>query len=727
MYVHLGSLTESYEITEDDSLYFNSDQSIIYFMIDGILSSYNVSNIDSITFKAEVLDSTVYVTYNETTVSVINPLAAYGVVVDVDGADVVVHSTIPVKGIKYVLAGTTSNGMFKMYSDESFKMFLNGVNVTNSDWPAMNIQSGKKAYIEVVNGTTNSFTDGATYADPFIGDEGEEDQSAAFFSEGKIIFSGTGTLSINGNGTDQHALRSDDYIEINEATININSAAKDGLHGKDGVFINSGFVNVYSTGDGIDGDESVVEINGGEVYVNSTSDDVKAIKCDSTISINGGDITVIVSGDQSKGIDSKQSIYIYGGNIDISTSGSVVLEASGSGYDPSYCTAINADEDIVIGNAFIEINGTGAANKGISCDGNLYVNGSDITVVESGNGNTYTNESGENDSYHGSCINVDGDIEFLYGSIDLSHSGNGGKGISTDANLTIGGTSYNPELTIVTSGGEIVLSRMRPPGPNPEETDADEAKAIKADIAVTINSGIININSADDGIKADESITFNDGEINITQSYEGVEAPNITVNGGNISIFSSDDCFNATYGNGGEEDDGSLLSFKGGYAYISCTGGDALDSNGDIAISGGTIIDHGPASNVEVGMDYNGTCNVSGGYLVISAGNSNMLQTPSNSSSQYSVMLKSYSTLQAGTLIHIEDNSGNYILTFAPERDYSSLIFSSSALSSGTYKVYTGGTSSGTEENGLYTGGTYSGGTLKKTFTISGIVTTATF
>jgi hypothetical protein len=56
------------------------------------------------------------------------------------------------------------------------------------------------------------------------------------------------------------------------------------------------------------------------------------------------------------------------------------------------------------------------------------------------------------------------------------------------------------------------------------------------------------------------------------------------------------------------------------------------------------------------------------------------------------------------------------------------MIFSSPDLKSGsTYYIYIGGSSTGTDINGLYSGGTYSGGTQRKSFTISGKVTSVSF
>lgn len=735
MMVHSQNGTETFEITEDDSLYFNADQSKAYFNIAGSLTEFSVEDIDSITFDVNT-DSTIYVTYDGISVSVINPLSDAGVAITTDGADVVVQSTADIKDINYILSGTTDDGMFKIYSEKRFNLLLNEVHITNADGPAINSQSGKKALVDLVAGTTNSLTDGTDYADPVLDNEGEEeDQSATFFSEGKLIFAGSGSLTINSLGSDQHGLRSDDYIQIDEGTITVTSAVKDGIHAKEGFYMNGGTVNVTSSGDGIDSDEGVLEITGGNITINSEADDVKGIKSDTTLTISGGVINMTVAGVQSKGIDSDLGITISGGTINIETTGGVLLESSGSGYDPSYCSAISCDGDINISGGTFNITNEGEANRGISCDGNLVITGGDLTINASGDGAKYTNELGEDDSYHGSCIKVDGNFTFNLGSIILTNSGSGGKGISVDTEIIVGDGDSSPVLNVTTTGTSITITAGGggggpggPGGPGGSTGDYDESKAIKGDGAITFNSGDVTISSADDGIKSDESISFNDGTVSITRSVEGVEAPTITVNGGEISIHASDDGFNATNGNGGEADDGSMLSFTGGYIHVSASGGDALDSNGDISISGGTIVAHGPQSSPEVGMDVNGTCLISGGLLIVSGTNSNMTEGASSGSTQYSLLLQTSSMISAGTLFHIEDSEGKNIVTFAPERSYYSIVFSSSDLTNGSsYNVYTGGSSSGEEVNGLYTGGTYSGGTQKTSFTISSSVTNVSF
>ena len=712
--VHTQNQSIGMFISGIDSMYFSENGLITYFQTAGRVSEFNTSDIDSITFGSST-DSTVYITYNGTEASVINPLESLGVTVEIDGADVIVTANTDIGDLNYVLTGTTSDGMFKIYSDKKFDLHLNNVQITNNDGPAVNVQSSKKITVILDEGTNNILTDGETYSDP----PDEEDQDGAFFSEGQLIFTGSGNLAINGLGEDQHGLCSDDYIEVEEGNITINSAVKDGIHVNDGFFMNGGRVDITSDGDGIDAGETVVEISDGSLVILNSGDDKSAIKADSTINITGGNLNITVEGDQSKGIKSKQTVTISNCTLDINTSGGVVLESSGSGFDPSYCTAIKADLDVIINSSDITITATGTAGRGISCDRNIIINSGSIGIASSGNGASYTNESGQRDTYAGHCLNADGSITIADGEVTLNNSGSGGKGINVDANLYIGTTSTEPIVQITTTGQKIYISTG----------DYAEAKAISVDNTIRIENGNITISSADDGIKSKDSLIINDGTINITKSYEGLETPNLTINGGDISVNSSDDGLNTTYGTDGEFNDGSRLIVNGGYIYVNSTQGDAIDGNGDIFINGGVIVANGPQSDPEVGLDVNGACKVTGGFLVISGTNSNMTEGPSQSSTQHSVLCRRNQALTAGTLFHIEDTAGNSLVTFAPIRNYYSIIFSDSQLTAGSqYKIYTGGSySGGTIKDGLYTGGTYTSGTLRTTFTLTSMSQTVSF
>lgn len=699
-----------------DSIYFTENGTRFNILAGNGIGMWPVSNIDSLAFGED--SHTILINYKNGYVEIFNPLVFEGVLVNAIGYDVTVNSESVFQDINYRLSGTTSNGSFKIYSAKRYNIQLNGVNITNPDGPAINIQTDEKATIDLMSGTSNYITDGATYANP----PNDEDQKGAIFSEAKLVFDGTGSLQVTGKGTAQDAINSDDKIQILNGNITVVQSVNDGIHGKDGIEISGGTVKITAEGDGIDAGGTFVNISGGNITTTNTKEATKGISCDSTITISGGTVNVTVSGAQSKGIQCNQAMTLSGGTINVTNSGDVVLVASGSGYNPSYCTAIKSDAGVTCSGANITINGTGKGSKSISSNTAINISGGTVNITNSGAGAKYNNTSGVADAYIATSLSSDNTISIAGGTLTTSNSGAGGKGISCDGTLTIGTESSSPTVSVTTTGTKILISGS---GPN---ANYAEAKAVSCNGAITITNGNITIKSADDGLKSTTSITVSNATIDVQNCYEGFESPAITINSGNVSVKSTDDSFNGTYGNGGENDDNSLVKVTGGQVVLNTTGGDGLDSNGDITMTGGTVIVHGPQSAPEVGMDYNGTCNVNGGFLVISGTNSNMTQAPSNTSTQHAVLAKSNSSLSASTLFHIQDASGNNIVTFQPLRSYYSVVLSSSLLiQGGTYSIYTGGTCSGTNNNGLYEGGTYSGGTFKKTFTVNSMITGINF
>jgi hypothetical protein len=257
---------------------------------------------------------------------------------------------------------------------------------------------------------------------------------------------------------------------------------------------------------------------------------------------------------------------------------------------------------------------------------------------------------------------------------------------------------------------------------------------------LTIDGGNITISAGGDGLKSDTTITLNAGTVNIPTSYEGVEAEYITINGGEIRLVSSDDGFNATSqadtvtttaqtggragrgGGFGESAGAYLVTINGGMVVMDAQG-DGLDSNGSIVMTGGTVIVNGTTANNNGSVDYNGGFTISGG-LLIAVGSAGMPQAPEASSTQNSVMLNSDTIYAGGTLVHIQNSAGENIMTFAPNKNFQSVVLSSAGLVSGeTYTVYVGGSATGEVTDGLYSDNPTTLGTQIAQFTVSSTVT----
>jgi trimeric autotransporter adhesin len=615
------------------------------------------------------------------------------ITVDNTGAEVSGSKVTIISAGTYSISGTLTNGQIVVNTMDSaiVRLILNRVNITCSSSAPVYIKSASKVLIVLADNTENYITDGKSYVL-----NADNEPNAAIFSKSYLSFFGDGSLNVTANYKD--GITSKNGIVIKRGTIKVNSA-DDGIRGKDYLIIKDGNITVNAGGDGLKSDN---DSDKGYGY----------------ITIESGLFNISSVAD---GIHSISSSTFTGGTFIINTTGNVVLTASGSGYDPSFSEGIKCKSSITFSDANITIKSTGIAGKGISSDGNINILSGTINLITSGGGATYKNTSGMTDSYNATSIAADGNIIILNGFVTTSSSGLGGKGVKSDGTLTVGDADNSPNISITTTGAKFAVSG----------NSYDQAKAISADGAITINNGTVIVSSSDDGIKSKTSIVISNATVSILKSYEGMEAPIITVKSGSISIASTDDGFNATEGTvagGTESNDGSLLTINGGTIVVNVSGGDGVDSNGSFVMTAGIVVVHGPQSQPEVGMDVNGTSTISGGFLVISGTNSNMTEGLSTTSSLYSIIAMSTSSISASTLFHIQDASGNDIVTFKPVRSYYSIVFSSSGLTLGsTYYIYTGGTSTGTNTNGLYVGGIYSGGTLKKSFTVSAKVTNVSF
>ncbi|MBE6877015.1 MAG: carbohydrate-binding domain-containing protein, partial [Ruminococcus sp.] len=262
------------------------------------------------------------------------------------------------------------------------------------------------------------------------------------------------------------------------------------------------------------------------------------------------------------------------------------------------------------------------------------------------------------------------------------------------------------------------------------EEDTISIKGIKAGSMLYISGGSLKLNTADDALHsnnslyitggefhieagdkalhADADLTVSGGIVNITQSYEGIEASDILVSGGTINLTSSDDGFNASDGS----QQGAMgnavncaLEISGGYVYVNANG-DGLDSNGSMTISGGTVLVDGPTNDGNGALDSNNGISLTGGFL-FAAGSSGMAEYPDDAS-QNAIVITLDNYQNANTLVTLCDEDGNEIISFAPSKQFNSVIFSSDALESGkTYTLYLNGTSTASHENGLYTTGSY--------------------
>ncbi len=321
-----------------------------------------------------------------------------------DNTHIVVNSTRSKVG--YNITGTCSNGSFKIYSEKKFQLHFANLNLTNPAGPAINVQSGKTVYLKL--SSTNTLCDGEVYTAPTIDSTtGEaEDQKGTLFSEGQIIFDGTGTLNVTSKGG--HAICSDDYIRVRSGNINILSAAKDGFHTNDifrvGRTANAApTITVNATSDGIDCGKGCVLIEAGKITINSGGEAINVSSSDTTVIsdaiISGGFIKATTTGEKAAIIKTGGNFTQKGGIVqgEVKGNGSKIVNCDGDitftagkltaishgtlSSDTTTAGGFKSEGNITIDGGTIAIDSRGQGSKGFNCNGSLAINGGNVTLL----------------------------------------------------------------------------------------------------------------------------------------------------------------------------------------------------------------------------------------------------------------------------------------------------------------------------------------------------------
>ena len=273
-----------------------------------------------------------------------------------DGEDI----SITKEGV-YVLSGNASNVTVKVevQDTEKVQIVLDGVSITNDDFPAIYVVNGDKVFVTTTDSENNLSVTGTFVAD------GETNTDAVIFSRDDVIINGLGSLNITSSengitskddlkitgGTltiecESDALEANESILVADGIINV-STNKDGLHAENAddnttgyIYICGGTFNIDAYDDAIHG-TTVVQIDGGEFDLAATEaiegtylqfnggnlniysyDDAinasyKSYEYTPTVEVNDGRITISMAQGDTDAVDSNSDLYINGGTLDI--------------------------------------------------------------------------------------------------------------------------------------------------------------------------------------------------------------------------------------------------------------------------------------------------------------------------------------------------------------------------------------------------------------------------
>lgn len=494
------------------------------------------------------------------------------------------------------------------------------------------------ASFDEANATTIALNDGAVISGSSASSVSSDGQIITISGEGTYVLSGTltqGQVIVEAEDTAKVQLVLKGVSIHNESgpAIRINAADK--------VFVTlaEGTTNTLTDGSSYTLDEGSDEPNA-----------TLFSKADLTINSSG---TLNVTGSYAHAINSKDDLVITGGTFNITSQTDAVrgrdcVKISGGTFNVTAgedAFKSNNDEDATRG--FVLIDGgtysVSAGDDAFHAETALLIRGGDITVtsceegyeaaliqVEGGNSNITANDDGLNASY---------------GSSTTSTGGGAGMGAGANANT---GTS----------------------------TGMDASAGVVTNASMDMSA---NVTSVDTSTSTDA--TANPG----TPPAEG------TAPSSSKTAPSGDMAGNGGGGAGagmGEADSRCQVKISGGTLTVNA-GGDGIDSNGTLEITGGTVLVSGPENNGNSALDYASTATVSGGTMII-AGMDGMAQSFSSGTQAFAMVS---ATGSAGSTIQIASADGTVLASFTAPKQFNNVVISAPGMTDGqTYQLLIDGT-----------------------------------
>ena len=313
----------------------------------------------------------------------------------------------------------------------------------------------------------------------------------------------------------------------------------------------------------------------------------------SKIELSGSSVSV--SGD---------GVTVSGSTVTISKAGTYVISGQSDGVQIKIAADKSDDVKLVLKGA--TMTNTDAAISATSA-GYVY-----LTLAE-GTTNSLSDSSSNSDEKANAALFSKVDLT-INGSGTLNVDGKKSNAIKVNDTLHITGGTFN-----LTSVGDAfnVNDELNITGTTMTIDAKEDGVKVDNDDDLTagnmyLANNTITVTAGDDGIHASGKLVINSGTYTVKNATEGIEGKSITINGGDINVYATDDGVNAANKDAQQSD--IYFTMTGGNLTVEVGQGDTdpIDSNGNITVTGGTIKLIGQS-----GFDFDGTATYTGGDIYI--------------------------------------------------------------------------------------------------------------
>ena len=356
----------------------------------------------------------------------------------------------------YIFSGKSDNAQIVIAADEKadVKIVLDGAEIKSTSGSAVYAQTADKVIVTLAPESSNSLTDGGN-------------SEACIYAECDLTINGGGSLSVTGAVNDGIVTKDD--LALVDGVVSVN-AVSTGIKGKDSVTLYGGKYSVSCGGDGLksttadDSEKGWVAVSGGEIAIESGSDGIQA---ETSLTFSGGkadiktDSALSDTGETAgKGLKAVTGMSISGGEISVSSvehclhcDGALTVDGGKITADAQQGDGISADGDVVINGGDITVT---RGDEGIESKAALTINGGNIDITAS--------DDGMNTGGSDIAADVSHDVSISGGNVRINAEGDG---IDSNGDINISGgvvTVFGPTssgdgpLDCGDMGGKIVIS-----------------------------------------------------------------------------------------------------------------------------------------------------------------------------------------------------------------------------------------------------------------------------